>query len=300
MAGRDEVFHRFMGDGDPEPNPVGCILVHGEVVGWVDHDERPWLEPGEVNVGYHVFAEHRGVGHATRAVHLLVHHLAVDTDVRVATFLIDPANERSQALARRVGATRVDDLDGNPYFKLSVPPLSYSDGVVTIRRLRTDDVDADLAAKDDEQIDWLWLPGQREAWEAMSPDEQRAHALPGLAERHESFGTGPTWAFAVDGPGADYVAYVDCDLANRHVPAGEANISYSSNPDHRGKGYVSRAVKLVVAFLRDHTGAREAHLVVDAENAASLRVAASVGAVETEQWTDEHGHTMVRHVVPVR
>jgi hypothetical protein len=55
-------------------------------------------------------------------------------------------------------------------------PTSYTDGRLTIRRLQVSDLDADLEAKDDEQIDWLWDPGHREAWEAMTPDEQREHA----------------------------------------------------------------------------------------------------------------------------
>jgi hypothetical protein len=38
VAGRDEVFHRFLGDGDPHPSPTGCILVGGVVVGLVDTD----------------------------------------------------------------------------------------------------------------------------------------------------------------------------------------------------------------------------------------------------------------------
>jgi RimJ/RimL family protein N-acetyltransferase len=124
IAGRDDVFHRFLGPGDDEPRPTACIVVDGEVVGWVDFDvDRAWLEPGEVNVGYNVFASHRGKGYASRAVQLLMHHLAVDTDYHTATLLIDPDNERSLALAERVGCDRVDDLDGNPYFKRRVRPL---------------------------------------------------------------------------------------------------------------------------------------------------------------------------------
>jgi len=54
----------------------------------------------------------------------------------------------------------------------------------------------------------------------------------------------------------EYVAYVDCDLADDHVPAGEANISCAAHAGYRGRGYVSRAVRLVMRFLGDHTGAR--------------------------------------------
>ena len=121
VAGRDEVFDRFLGPGDPAPHPVACVLVEGSVVGWVDYDaDRPWLEPGEVNLGYNVFATFRGNGYASRAVKLLMRHLAVDTEWEVATLLIHPENDRSLALARRLGFTPWGDLDGNPYWKLPV------------------------------------------------------------------------------------------------------------------------------------------------------------------------------------
>jgi RimJ/RimL family protein N-acetyltransferase len=301
VAGRDAEFHRFLGEGDPVPAPLACIVVGGEIVGWCDYDvDRPWLEPAEVNVGYNVFAGHRGHGYGTRAVKLLVHHLATSTEYAVATFLIAPDNLRSQALAARTGATRVGDLDGNPYFKLVVPPLTYTDGIVTIRRQSVDDINAHLAAIDDAQIDWLWEPGDRASWEAMTPDQQRAHNLRHLASTHDSFGAGPKWCFSADLVDAPYVVYVDCDLANTYVPAGEANISYTADPAHRGKGYVARAVRLACRFLRDHTGARDAHIVVDPRNVDSLRVAAAVGAAETERFADKHGRPMIRHVLPIR
>lgn len=298
IAGRDEVFHRFMGEGSAHPQPTGCIVVGGDVVGWVDHDiDRTWLEAGEVNVGYNVFSPHRGNGYATRAVELLVHHLAVDSDHHTATLLIDPRNHRSLALATRTRFEPWGDLDGNPYFKRAVPPLTYSDGVVTIRPQLAGDLDRDLEAKDDEQIDWLWLPGQRASWEAMTPDEQRAHALGGLQANIAAFGTGPKWTFAVDTADASCVAYVDCDLANDHVPHGEANISYAVHPAHRRQGHVSRAVRLLTRFLADHTGARRAHLVVDAANTASLRVARAVGGRPIARATDETGSLVHRFVL---
>ena len=116
------MFHRFMGEGEPLPSPTACIVVDLEIVGWVDYDvDRAWLEPGEVNVGYNVFARHRGKGYASRAVRLLLQHLAEDTAYTTATLLIDPSNERSLALAQRCDFTLVGDLDGNPYWKRLVP-----------------------------------------------------------------------------------------------------------------------------------------------------------------------------------
>jgi hypothetical protein len=121
IAGRDEEFHRFLGDGDPAPRPVACIVVDDLVVGWVDYDhDRPWLESDEVNLGYNVFRPSRGNGYATRAVRLLMHHLDIDTDWQVATLLIHPDNSRSLALARRAGFEPAGELDGNPYWKQRV------------------------------------------------------------------------------------------------------------------------------------------------------------------------------------
>ena len=120
VAGRDEVARRFLGEGDPDPRPLAVIEVGDEVVGWVDVDEREWLDPHECNLGYLVLSEHRGRGYASRAVRLLLHHLALEGRYSVATLLIDPANERSIALAERLGFPRVPDLDGNPFFKVEV------------------------------------------------------------------------------------------------------------------------------------------------------------------------------------
>jgi RimJ/RimL family protein N-acetyltransferase len=123
VAGRDEVFRRFLGAGSRSPQPTACIVVGDEVVGWVDYDaDRSWLLPGEVNVGYNVFADHRGRGYASRALELLLHHLAGSTECNTATLLIDPRNERSLAVAARTGFKRCGDLNGNPYFKRSIAP----------------------------------------------------------------------------------------------------------------------------------------------------------------------------------
>src|SRR5205085_1038824 len=119
---------------------------------------------------------------------------------------------------------------------------------------------------DDAQIDWLWEPGDRELWEALDPDAQREHQRRHLRAVHDAFGPGPKWCFSVDTAQHRYVAYVDCDLADPNAPPGQANISYVCHPQHRRQGYTTRAISLVCAFLRQHTDAREAYIVVDARN----------------------------------
>ncbi|MFI5048094.1 MAG: GNAT family N-acetyltransferase [Acidimicrobiia bacterium] len=301
VGGRDEESRRWLGDGSAAPAPTACIVVDDTVVGWVDNDsDQPWLGPDEVNLGYMLFPGARRHGYAIRSVALLLHHLALRTDVTTAMLLIDRDNERSLALAARAGFAPLGDRDRNTLFARPVPPLRYSDGVVTMRRPEPEDLDADLGAKDEEQIMWLWLPGQREQWERMSVDKQREHARQGLAHRITSFGTGPKWTFSVDAPPTRYVTYVDVDLANPDVPRGEANISYSTHPASRGQGFASRSVRLALRFITDHTGAREAHIVVDEDNAPSRRVAASVGARETDRFVNEQARTMVRYVVSIQ
>lgn len=83
------------------------------------------------------------------------------------------------------------------------------------------------------------------------------------------------------------------------MPAGDANISYACHPAHRGNGYVSRAVRLVLQFLADHTATRRAHLVIDRDNASSHRVARSVATDEPEIFLDERGRVMVRYFLAV-
>ncbi len=119
IEGRDAEFHRFIGEGSPDPQPTAVVLdAEGELVGWIDYEvDCAWLTDGEVNVGYCVFPEHRGVGIAGRSLELMVAFLRQHEEVTTATLLIDPANAPSLAVARRSGFEQCEDLDGQHFFK---------------------------------------------------------------------------------------------------------------------------------------------------------------------------------------
>lgn len=123
IAARDDEHRRWIGPGSDTANPTACVVVAGETVGWVDYDhdlEHDWLEADEVNVGYFVFPSHRGKGFATRAVNLLIVHLATATKFRTASVLIAPGNERSLAVAHRCGFEFAGDLRGQLYLTRSL------------------------------------------------------------------------------------------------------------------------------------------------------------------------------------
>jgi RimJ/RimL family protein N-acetyltransferase len=123
VAGRDEEFSRWLGPGGRDPSPAACVWLGDELVGWVDYDRDPehdWLGTDEVNVGYYLFPAARGKGYASRAVELLLEHLRRDTEHGVATLLIHPQNERSLALAGRLGFVPAGEVGGEPFFTRSL------------------------------------------------------------------------------------------------------------------------------------------------------------------------------------
>ncbi len=129
----------------------------------------------------------------------------------------------------------------------------------------------------------------------MTTTQRRSHALEWLAGVSDSFGNGPRWTFSVDTADATSVAAVDVNLASDHAPAGEANISYWVHPTFRRRGIAPVAARLALRFLRDHTGTRRAHIMVDPNNTPSLAVAVSLGTTVGAMTVDPHGRSLLRH-----
>ena len=121
IAGRDEESRRWLGPQSSDPMPTACILLKGEVIGWVDYDtDRSWLEAGEVNIGYNVFADHLRRGYAARAIRLFLAYLGRTTTYSTATFLINTEHVASLALAARLGCEAHGEIEGSRYFKLPI------------------------------------------------------------------------------------------------------------------------------------------------------------------------------------
>jgi RimJ/RimL family protein N-acetyltransferase len=73
---------------------------------------------GSVEVGYELAPEARGLGYATEALLALAGFALGHPAVRAVTAATQPDNGASQAVLRRAGFTRGDDLDGLHRYRL--------------------------------------------------------------------------------------------------------------------------------------------------------------------------------------
>jgi len=90
------------------------------------------------------------------------------------------------------------------------------------------------------------------------------------------------------------VGWVDHDAARDWLLPGELNMGYQVAPEHRGKGYGSRGLRLHLHHLAVDTEWQVATLLIDAENAPSLALAARLGF---ERQPDLDGHPYWKRVL---
>jgi RimJ/RimL family protein N-acetyltransferase len=147
---------------------------------------------------------------------------------------------------------------------------TYTDGVITLRPMTPDDADAHAAGDDAEQVRWLsgkpstretalaWILRNMESWAAGGPvfnfgiEEVATGRLMGMVEANADFAK-------MDG-----------------VEEREVNISYALYPNARGRGYATRAVKLILSFVAE--GPYVAAVIrADVNNRPSLSVAERCG-----------------------
>jgi RimJ/RimL family protein N-acetyltransferase len=125
-----------------------------------------------------------------------------------------------------------------------------TDGVVSLRTPRPEDVPALVAGRDDEFFRWLGPGGENPAPVACA------------------------WV------GSELVGWVDYDVERDWLSPGEVNVGYYLVPAARGKGYGSRAVELLLLHLDRVTEYEVATLLIDHENVKSLRLARRLGFQE--------------------
>jgi RimJ/RimL family protein N-acetyltransferase len=149
----------------------------------------------------------------------------------------------------------------------AIPPFDTlaSDGVVTLRAWREDDVPAIVeACRDPEVIYWTRVPDPY--------DESDAHEYIAQAEKTREEGSAISTAIC-DADSGDYLGSIDLRLARD----GRGDIGYFVAAHARRRGVATRAVKLLADYGFRKLGLGRIEIVTHPENAVSQRVAEGAG-----------------------
>lgn len=151
---------------------------------------------------------------------------------------------------------------------LARPAEPLTDGVVLLDELTFADVPRVVAAcTDAESQRWLPLP---------SPYTE-ADARAFIGSRVTAAETGDELTFAVRGA-ADGILGGAIGLSQRGYQH-HADVGYWTSPDRRGRGWTSRAVRLVARYALTTMPLRRVEVIVDVRNAHSQGVARGAGMV---------------------
>jgi RimJ/RimL family protein N-acetyltransferase len=152
--------------------------------------------------------------------------------------------------------------------KRAPSPWPLYDGVVTLRPPQAGEEQVLLAGRDTEWERWL------------GPGEGQPR---------------PTAVVLVEDK---IIGWVDYDTDRDWLGPHEVNVGYNVFAPYRRRGYATRALRLLLGLLRDHTDYQRANLVIDVGNVASLGLARALGAQVVQSNFDEAGRlSSLRHVV---
>ncbi|MFQ6170837.1 GNAT family N-acetyltransferase [Oryzobacter sp. R7] len=158
-----------------------------------------------------------------------------------------------------------------------------TDGVVALRPLTVDDLDAHVAGSDALIVDRL--SGGRVAPPERVRDWLASNAAAWADE-------GPVVDLGVGDVASDLLAgVVGIQRGLDYLREGEVNLTYALYPPWRGRGSATRAV-LLAARLASGRGPAVARLVIRAapDNAESLAVGRRAGFTDAGETDDEQGH----------
>ena len=149
---------------------------------------------------------------------------------------------------------------GTPYG----PQPELGDGVVTLRAWRDDDLEPTRLAHDEEIARWF-------GFERVTPSYEEHRAA--IARWREGYADDRRCVnFLVEHDG-ERVGSVEV----RTRPDGIGDLSWTLYAGHRGRGYATRALRLLVDYAFQELGLPRVEAYVNAANQRSLRVASRAG-----------------------
>jgi RimJ/RimL family protein N-acetyltransferase len=263
----------------------------GRLVGGIGlhHVDR---ESGVAEFGYVVGPGARGLGFATEAV-VAVATWAFGHGIARLELMTDPANTASQRVALAAGftregvrrsagrardGTRTDHvawvrLPGDPPGRTprqlpDLPPGGLTDGIVRLRPWRTGDIPALVTVESDPEVVRWYLRSSGPPTPAQVAGRVRAASAEWLA------GTNARCA-VLDAATGEVAGSVS--LWVESPAAGLGNLGYALGPAYRGRGFATRALRLLARWAFEEAGLERVHAGAAVPNTGSRRVLERAG-----------------------
>ncbi len=152
---------------------------------------------------------------------------------------------------------------------LSSPQLT--DGVVTVRPLRADDVSSMYEAVCESLADL-------KPWMSWAHDHyERKEIRDWITVARAYWADGSYYGFAIT-DAHRHIFLGGCNLSHIHPYYHFCNLGYWVRTTQRGHGFAGRAARLAARFAFERVGLIRAEIVISTGNAASQRVADKIGA----------------------